>query len=172
MPGWLCTALLVGTLFSASPSAVVLISKLCPQGVESTVYALLAGFSNFGSAVASSLGVLGIDVAGIKTPGEGLCNFDNLSWLIVFSHVLLPLLTVPLTFVLIPNARMTDDLVGDLPTTGATGGDGGDEAVKGGDGSADGADGTGSSSGMDEGMDGLLPPGPVRVPPPHVDPAV
>lgn len=94
---------------------MVLTSKLCPIGVESTVYALLAGFSNFGRSVGSSLGVLALDIAGIKTPREGACNFDNLALLLVVSHVVLPLLTVPLTFVLIPNAKMTDDLVGGLP---------------------------------------------------------
>lgn len=95
--------------------AVVLTSKLCPIGVESTVYALLAGFSNYGRSVGSSLGVLALDVAGIKTPANGACNFDNLALLLVISHVVLPLMTVPLTFVLIPNAKMTDDLVGGLP---------------------------------------------------------
>lgn len=88
--------------------AIVLTSKLCPTGVESTVYALLAGFQNFGASVASALGVLALDIGGIKTPAKNLCspdnlhNFDNLTWLILFSHVLLPLLTIPLTFWLIP----------------------------------------------------------------------
>ncbi|GAB0490005.1 hypothetical protein MMPV_001234 [Pyropia vietnamensis] len=95
--------------------AVVLTSKLCPIGVESTVYALLAGFSNFGRSVGSSLGVLALDIARIRTPDTGACNFDNLALLVIISHVVLPLLTVPLTFVLIPNAKMTDDLVGGLP---------------------------------------------------------
>lgn len=94
---------------------MVLTSKLCPIGVESTVYALLAGFSNFGRSVGSSLGVLALDIARIKTPRTGACNFDNLALLVIISHVVLPLLTVPLTFVLIPNANMTDDLVGGLP---------------------------------------------------------
>jgi len=35
---------------------IVLTSKLCPRGMESTVYALLAGFQNFGQAIAISLG--------------------------------------------------------------------------------------------------------------------
>jgi hypothetical protein len=35
---------------------IVLTSKLCPKNMESTVYALLAGFQNFGQSVASSLG--------------------------------------------------------------------------------------------------------------------
>jgi len=84
--------------------------------MEATVYALLAGFQNFGSAVSSSMGTLAIDLTGIRTPKDAPCNFDDLIWLVVTSHVILPLLTLPLTFVLIPNARMTDDLLGDLGT--------------------------------------------------------
>ncbi|GAB0496599.1 hypothetical protein MMPV_007912 [Pyropia vietnamensis] len=95
--------------------AIVLTSKLCPTGVESTVYALLAGFQNFGASVASSLGVLALDIGGIKTPEDGPCDFRNLTLLIIVGHVVLPLLTIPLTFVLIPNAKMTDDLIGGLP---------------------------------------------------------
>lgn len=95
--------------------SVVLISKLCPRGVESTVYALLSGFANYGHAVASSLGALAIDVARIKTPPRGRCDFDNLPLLLVVGHVVLPLLTIPLTWVLIPNARMTDDVLGASP---------------------------------------------------------
>jgi len=100
---------------------IVLISKLCPPGMESTVYALLAGFSNFGTAVGSSIGAFATDQFDILTPKDGPCNFDNLTWLIIVGHVILPLLTVPLTFLLIPNARMTDDLLG--VASGSQGGD-------------------------------------------------
>jgi len=91
---------------------IVLLSKLCPPGMESVVYSLLAGCMNFGAAVASSVGSLAIDRFGIRTPADGTaCTFDNLGWLIFFCHVCLPLLTVPLTFVLVPAAKMTDDLL-------------------------------------------------------------
>lgn len=127
------------------PPSVVLTSKLCPIGVESTVYALLAGFSNFGRSVGSSLGVLALDIAGIETPRTGACNFDNLPLLLIISHVVLPLLTVPLTFVLIPKAKMTDDLVGGLPMMGG-------DVVEGKDGS-DGSD-VGSTTSDSNGEDG------------------
>lgn len=126
--GWFRRCPLVMSLLLVSPPpipprpiTVVLISKLCPPGIEATVYALLAGFTNFGVAVASSLGALAMDVAGIRTPGPGggVCNFDRLPLLIAVGHVGLPLLVLPLTFVLIPSARMTDDLLDGrgLPTT-------------------------------------------------------
>lgn len=98
--------------------AIVLTSKLCPIGVESTVYALLAGFQNFGQSLSSSLGVLALDEGGIQTPDDALCDLSNLTLLIIIGHIVLPLLTIPLTFWLIPNAKMTDDLVGGLPMMG------------------------------------------------------
>lgn len=127
------------------PPPVVLTSKLCPIGVESTLYALLVGFSNFGRSVGSSLGVLALDIAGIKTPKEGACNFENVPLLLVISHVGLPLLTVPLTFELIPKAKMTDDLVGGLPMMGG-------DVVEG-KGDADGSD-VGSTTSDSNGEDG------------------
>ena len=45
-------------MFSAMP-ALVLTSKLVPKGLESTVYALLAGFQNFGGVVSSQVCVPG-----------------------------------------------------------------------------------------------------------------
>ena len=42
-----------------------------------------------------------------------ICDFENLSWLIVVCHFFLPLLAIPLTFVLIPDAKLTDSLTVD-----------------------------------------------------------
>lgn len=89
--------------------AVVLTSKVCPKGMESSVYALLASYQNLGSNVSRTLGVLLIDRLGIKTRGD--CDFTNLPKAILIAHVILPLLVFPLVFVLIPRANMTDDLL-------------------------------------------------------------
>jgi len=102
-------------MFSLMP-AVVLTSKLVPKGLESTTYALLAGFQNFGGLVSSQLGIFATEFAGIKTSddgGDGGCNFDNLSILVAVTHCALPLLAIPLTFVLIPNKLMTDKIIED-----------------------------------------------------------
>ena len=75
----------------------------------------MAGFQNFGGVVSSQLGVFASQYAGIKTTekeGEQ-CNFDNLNMLVFICHVLLPLIAIPLTFVLIPNKRMTDKIISD-----------------------------------------------------------
>ena len=92
-------------IFAAMPG-LVLTSKLVPKGLESTVYALLAGFQHFGQVVSSQVGLYAVGVAGIRTTGD--CDFQNLGWLVLVCHCLLPLIAVPLTFVLIPDMRMTD----------------------------------------------------------------
>ncbi|CAK0859169.1 unnamed protein product [Prorocentrum cordatum] len=45
---------------------MVLIGKLCPKNIESTVFAVLAGFSNFGSNIGSVLGTILIEVLGVR----------------------------------------------------------------------------------------------------------
>ena len=51
--------------------AVVLTSKLCPRGIESTVYAVLAGFQNFGQTVSRNVGAFMI---------PGPCAFGRLGY--------------------------------------------------------------------------------------------
>lgn len=48
-------------MFAFMP-AVVLTSKLVPKGLESTTYALLAGFQNFGGVVSSQIGIYATQV--------------------------------------------------------------------------------------------------------------
>lgn len=92
--------------------AVVLTTKLCPRGLEATVYALLAGFQNYGVAIATSLGTALTSAVGVQAvPSKGMCQFERLPALILLCHVVIPLMVLPLTFVLIPNARMTDTVV-------------------------------------------------------------
>lgn len=100
--------------------AVVLTSKVCPKGMESSVYALLASYQNLGSNVSRTLGVALISMLGIKTKVP--CDFTNLPKAILIAHVLLPLLVFPLVFVLIPNAKMTDNLLDDQETDQGPGG--------------------------------------------------
>jgi folate/biopterin transporter len=81
--------------------ASVLTAKLCPPGMESTMFALLAGFSNFGQSVAQSLGTFFVEYYGIvATPKE--CNFTQLPQLIIVAHGVLPLLAIPASYLLLP----------------------------------------------------------------------
>lgn len=120
--------------------SVILTSKLCPPRMEATVFALLAGFQNFGSMVAGSLGVCLVNALGIRTHApagaaegaEAPCDFRRLPHAIVLSHMLLPLLTVPLAYVLLPDARLIDEIsvMGKaVRKEGAADGDGGGGAA-------------------------------------------
>ena len=79
--------------------------------MESTVYAMLAGFQNFGQSISVSLGLALSSGLGVEADTEtNVCNFEKLPQLVVISHIVLPLCVIPLTFFLIPDLRMTDSL--------------------------------------------------------------
>ena len=106
---------------------VVLTSKLCPKNMESTMYALLAGFQNFGQQVAKSIGVYMMARYRIKT--EVPCDFGGLSNMIVLGHMILPALTIPLVFVMLPDKRLDEDIYDDAGRgeTGTGGRNGADD---------------------------------------------
>eukprot|EP01043_Picozoa_sp_COSAG02_P022720 COSAG02_NODE_1189_length_13995_cov_7.850101_6_plen_328_part_00 len=94
---------------------VVLTSKLCPKHVEATIYAILAGYQNFGQQVARTGGVFLMEALEVvperlEDGGTTGCQFDGMPLLLLLSHTLLPLLTVPMTFVLIPDSNMRAEL--------------------------------------------------------------
>ncbi len=91
-----------------------MMSQLCPNGVEATMYALLAGASNLGNALAAYEGAYVLDALGVTpngSPNEG-AKFDNL-WIAAVLAAMGP--CVPLLFLpfLIPDARQTDRLLDD-----------------------------------------------------------
>lgn len=94
------------TMIDFLPSSV-LMSRLCPVGLESTMFALLAGFSNFGQNLGRSVGVILAEYLHIVTVPP--CNFDNLYLLIGIGHMLLPVLLLPLAMLLISNEPMQVD---------------------------------------------------------------
>lgn len=60
-------------------------------------------------AVSRSIGLYMMDAFNIQTQ---VCNFDNLSYLLMVCHMWLPLVGVPLSFMLLPKQRLSDDLLG------------------------------------------------------------
>ncbi|MDB9801319.1 folate/biopterin family MFS transporter [Flavobacteriaceae bacterium] len=81
------------------PSSII-ISKVCPKGLESATYAFLAGISNFGLMISSLMGSIIFEAVGVKK-----CNFDALWWLILCFHIILPIIGgIPATL-LIPNVK-------------------------------------------------------------------
>ncbi|CCW65231.1 unnamed protein product [Phytomonas sp. EM1] len=89
-------------------ATVILLSRLCPRGSESTVYAILAGFSNLSSTTSTSIGAILMEyVWPIKSKPP--CDFSNAVWLVIIGSILAPLLIIPLTL-LLPNVRVCDDI--------------------------------------------------------------
>jgi len=97
-------------MFSYMP-AIILTAKACPDQYETVMYALLAGYQNLGSTVGSFAGAWLIDISGINTnPKELPWNFDALPLLLFLCHMVLPMLSIPFTWILIPDLKMTDTL--------------------------------------------------------------
>ncbi|CAE8627770.1 unnamed protein product [Polarella glacialis] len=102
----------------------LLISRLCPKGVEATVFAILAGFTNFGAGVSRVIGAWLAEELGIHSSGaargphgaEASCDFSALPWALVLCHMLLPLLVLPLTWWMVPCVRMDDELAFEVGT--------------------------------------------------------
>jgi len=96
---------------------VVLTSKLCPKGAESAMYGILAGFANFGRAVGRNFGTFSVILTDLKFHEDvetyGPCNDTPLWYLTLIGQCLLPLITIPLTFYLIPDARLTGTIIDD-----------------------------------------------------------
>jgi len=91
---------------------VVILSLMCPKGMEATMYALLAGCHNLGNTIASNCGALMLRWLGCTPDGsdnEG-ANFENL-WIGSAIGTVMPLITIVALFWLIPNARPDGMLV-------------------------------------------------------------
>lgn len=101
----------VTAVWSSLPFNVMML-QLCPPGLEASMYALLAGSSNLGSALSQYQGAFVLDALGIRptgAPGEG-AQFDQM-WIAVALNTFLPLLPLLLLPVLIPDAAQTDSLL-------------------------------------------------------------
>lgn len=91
---------------------IVLLSQLCPKGVEATMYALLAGCHNLGLTVASYIGacaLIALDVSPRGAVGES-ASFDKL-WVVAVIQSVAPAVTLVLLPWMIPNARQTEKLL-------------------------------------------------------------
>merc|ERR1719321_2626790 len=91
---------------------VVLLSQMCPKGMEATMYALLAGCHNLGNTLSEYLGAYVLDILEVRPSGlnnEGH-QFENL-WLASVVATVLPMLTLILIPFLIPDKRQTEKLL-------------------------------------------------------------
>lgn len=78
---------------------VLLTSELAAGGAESTTYAILAGFQNFGSAISTTYGYVLQEKLDVSFSADD-CNAENIAWLVGLAHMFLPLITIPLSFCL------------------------------------------------------------------------
>lgn len=101
---------------------VVLLSQLCPKGMEATMYALLAGCHNLGNTIASNCGAVVLLWLGCNPSGEDKedAEFDNLWKGAVFSTVL-PMITLLILPWMIPDAKQTDKILDDDDRDATTG---------------------------------------------------
>jgi len=91
---------------------VVLLSQMCPKGMEATMYALLAGCHNLGNTLSEYLGAYILDILDVNPaglPNEGK-EFENL-WIASVIATILPALTLILIPWLIPDKKQTDRLL-------------------------------------------------------------
>eukprot|EP00931_Biecheleriopsis_adriatica_P049350 TRINITY_DN28550_c0_g1_i1.p1 TRINITY_DN28550_c0_g1~~TRINITY_DN28550_c0_g1_i1.p1 ORF type:complete len:580 (-),score=88.73 TRINITY_DN28550_c0_g1_i1:124-1863(-) len=89
---------------------VLLMSQLCPVGMEATMFALLAGCANVGSQISDYLGAFLLDSLKVQPTGAvgEAHEFDNL-WKASLIGTLLPGLTILLIPFMIPVAQQTDN---------------------------------------------------------------
>lgn len=105
------------TLISAPLSEIgflplmVLIARICPKGVEATMFALLASLANIGLAISDLGGGLLSNAFDIHQAAEGAAanyiHLDKVMWIAILSSLLpLPLLRF------LPETRVKDEMVG------------------------------------------------------------
>ncbi|TPP54468.1 BT1 family protein [Leishmania donovani] len=87
------------SMLSTMP-CTILMSRLCPRGSESMVYALMSGLSNFGQTVSTAVGSLLMET---RWPLQRALARGH-------GHLCCPLLIVPLSFLLLPRSRICDDI--------------------------------------------------------------
>jgi len=90
----------------------VLLSQVCPPGMEATMFALLAGCHNLGRSVASYLGAFLLTYLQIRPNGmpHEEVQFQFL-WKAAMCQAVAPLLTLWLLPRMIPNARQTERII-------------------------------------------------------------
>mmetsp|Transcript_151994 Transcript_151994/g.487964 ORF Transcript_151994/g.487964 Transcript_151994/m.487964 type:complete len:591 (+) Transcript_151994:73-1845(+) len=103
----------MASMMAIMPMAM-LTARLCPRGAEATVFAILAGFQNFGSSVGSIIGVQLTTYFKVEASAPGPCNFEGLGNLLILAHVISPLLCLPFIYFLVPSSRMNDTVAFDI----------------------------------------------------------
>lgn len=101
---------------------MVIMSQLCPAGMEATMFALLAGCANIGNTIADYTGAYVLEVLHVHPTGAAgeSAQFQNL-WIASCIATMLPAITIFMIPYLIPQARQTDKLLLANPTSATSG---------------------------------------------------
>eukprot|EP00746_Dinoflagellata_sp_MGD_P033153 gnl/MRDRNA2_/MRDRNA2_17904_c0_seq1.p1 gnl/MRDRNA2_/MRDRNA2_17904_c0~~gnl/MRDRNA2_/MRDRNA2_17904_c0_seq1.p1 ORF type:complete len:565 (+),score=90.64 gnl/MRDRNA2_/MRDRNA2_17904_c0_seq1:130-1824(+) len=101
---------------------VVLMSQLCPRGLEATMYALLAGCHNLGSPIGQYFGAFMLTQLGIKPSGapNESHQFENL-WKASLISSTLPCIAIALIPFMIPNVKQNEKVLQEDETSATAG---------------------------------------------------
>lgn len=101
--------------------SITLNAKLCPEGIETTVFGLMAASANFGGPISAVIANSLSNAFGLETEcmatvaSECNCNLGggngNFAAFIAINHIICPLILIPLTFLLLPDARLSDHIL-------------------------------------------------------------
>ena len=91
--------------------AMALLSRACVEGMESSIFAFLAGINNFAYMISRLSGAFIFKSVGVRT--DVPCNFDALPFLILLCHCVFPLVVGVAGAFLIPNTHQDERLNAD-----------------------------------------------------------
>eukprot|EP00668_Euglena_longa_P004609 GGOE01005379.1.p1 GENE.GGOE01005379.1~~GGOE01005379.1.p1 ORF type:complete len:613 (-),score=226.53 GGOE01005379.1:285-2123(-) len=89
----------------------ILISKICPEGMEASVFALLAGFSNFGNIVSGYFGAFVLTLLGLDAIGKGKVDDFSNAWKACLIGAMSSFISLLLMPFLIPAKSMSEELM-------------------------------------------------------------
>ncbi|CAG9582871.1 biopterin transporter,putative;with=GeneDB:LinJ35_V3.5120 [Leishmania major strain Friedlin] len=88
---------------------MMLMCRIAPRGSESMVFALLASIYHLGTSTSSAIGYLLMEtIWPVVTQGQ--CDYSNALWLVITGHIVTPVFILPLAYILLPSARISDHI--------------------------------------------------------------
>ncbi|GET93035.1 biopterin transporter, putative [Leishmania tarentolae] len=88
---------------------MMLMCRIAPRGSESMVFALLASIYHLGTSTSSAIGYLLMETIW-PVATKGTCDYSNATWLVITGHIVTPIFILPLAYLLLPSARISDHI--------------------------------------------------------------
>lgn len=101
---------------------VLVLSQMCPRGLEGTMYAILAGSANFGGSIASFVGAYLLQVCGVNPNGKvgDAMRLSNL-WIPCAISAILPAVMILFIPLMIPDIDQTGVVLAEDPSSPSVG---------------------------------------------------